>query len=164
LDQALANLPTEPEALEARRRGALMGGYRLRSAGTAPQVTLIGAGAVMGEILEAAAELERSNIPVDVICLTSADLIFRAWRARQGLAPGSDTVIDALFPPGRRAPIVAVLDGHPHTLSFLGAASGSPVSSLGVDDFGQSGDVQDLYRHFEIDAETIIGAALDHIT
>jgi pyruvate dehydrogenase E1 component len=164
LDQALANLPTEPEALEARRRGALLGGYRLRSAGTAPQVTLIGAGAVMGEILEAATELERSKIPVDVICLTSADLIFRAWRARQGLAPGADTVIDALFPPGRRAPIVAVLDGHPHTLSFLGAASGSPISSLGVDDFGQSGDVQDLYRHFEIDAETIIGAALDHIT
>jgi pyruvate dehydrogenase E1 component len=30
-----------------------------------------------------------------------------------------------------------------------------------VSDFGQSGDVDDLYRIFGIDAETIVGAALD---
>jgi pyruvate dehydrogenase E1 component len=32
---------------------------------------------------------------------------------------------------------------------------------LGVNDFGQSGDVEDLYRTFGIDADTIVGAALD---
>ena len=36
-----------------------------------------------------------------------------------------------------------------------------PIASLGVDDFGQSGDVEDLYRNFGIDTETIVGAALD---
>jgi pyruvate dehydrogenase E1 component len=30
-----------------------------------------------------------------------------------------------------------------------------------VADFGQWGDVEDLYRHFGIDTETIVGAALD---
>jgi pyruvate dehydrogenase E1 component len=58
---------------------------------------------------------------------------------------------------------VAVLDGHPHTLSFLSAIRRAPIASLGVSDFGQSGDVPDLYAHFGIDAETIIGAALDLI-
>jgi pyruvate dehydrogenase E1 component len=38
-----------------------------------------------------------------------------------------------------------------------------PIANLGVHDFGQSGDVQDLYKHFGIDTETIIGAALDLI-
>ncbi len=56
-----------------------------------------------------------------------------------------------------------MLDGHPHTLSFLGAVNDTPIACLGVQDFGQSGDVQDLYRHFGIDAETIAGAALDLI-
>ena len=58
---------------------------------------------------------------------------------------------------------MTVLDGHPHTLGFLGAVRSVPIACLGVDDFGQSGDVDDLYRHFGIDAETIVGAALDLI-
>jgi pyruvate dehydrogenase E1 component len=98
---------------------------------------------------------------VDVVCLTSADLVFRALQARQGLLAGDDAILDALFPAERRAPIVSVLDGHPHTLSFLSAVRCAPIASLGVSDFGQSGDVGDLYAHFGIDAETIIGAALD---
>ena len=72
-------------------------------------------------------------------------------------------MLDELFPSERTAPIVSVLDGHPHTLSFLGAVNDTPISCLGVQDFGQSGDVQDLYRYFGIDAETIAGAALDLI-
>jgi pyruvate dehydrogenase E1 component len=57
--------------------------------------------------------------------------------------------------------LVTALDGHPHTLSFLGAVHGAPLSALGVSDFGQVGDVSDLYRHFGIDVQTIVGAALD---
>ncbi|HVA10481.1 MAG TPA: hypothetical protein VNG12_27525, partial [Acidimicrobiales bacterium] len=60
-------------------------------------------------------------------------------------------------------PIVTALDGHPHTLSFLGRVHDMPVTCLGVSDFGQVGDVDDLYRHFGIDADTIVGAALDLI-
>ena len=60
--------------------------------------------------------------------------------------------------------MVTVLDGHPHALAFLGAIAGAPVVGLGVDSFGQSGDVGDLYRHFGIDTETIVGAAIDLIS
>ena len=54
-----------------------------------------------------------------------------------------------------------MLDGHPHTLAFLAGVRGVPIACLGVHDFGQSGDVGDLYRHFGIDADTIVGAAAD---
>jgi pyruvate dehydrogenase E1 component len=61
--------------------------------------------------------------------------------------------------------LVTVLDGHPHTLAFLASvARDGAVASLGVQDFGQSGDVEDLYRYYGIDADTIAGAALDAIT
>ena len=56
-----------------------------------------------------------------------------------------------------RFPIVSLVDGHPHTLSFLGA----PIACLGVQRFGQAGDIADLYEHHQIDAESVVGAALD---
>ena len=56
---------------------------------------------------------------------------------------------------------MTVIDGHPHSFAFLGQVRGVPIASLGVTEFGQSGDITDLYRHHGIDPETIVGAALD---
>ncbi len=161
IDQSLASLPKDPEARERRRRDVLAGGYVLRTAPGPPKVTIVAVGVIVPEACEAAGELGASGIAADVVCLTSPDLVYRALRARQGLAEGEQAVLDALFPVERVAPIVSVHDGHPHALSFLSAIHGVPGSSLGVDHFGQSGDVGDIYRHFGIDADTIVGAALD---
>ena len=162
IDQALAAVPPpgSPER-ERRRRLALAGGYPLMRSAGPPAVTIAGAGAVMPEVVAAAQALSADGVACDVVCLTSADLVFRALQARQGLLDGDDAILDELFPAGRATPIVTVLDGHPHTLSFLGGVRGTLISCLGVSDFGQSGDVDDLYRHFGIDADTIIGAAVD---
>jgi pyruvate dehydrogenase E1 component len=161
IEQALAAVPKDNDARERRRRHVLAGGYALRRAGHPPALTLVGMGAVMVEVLEAAAELTASGLPADVICLSSADLLFRALQARHGLLEGDDAILEVLFPRERAAPIVTVLDGHPHTLSFLSGVQGAPIASLGVTDFGQSGDIEDLYHHFGIDVDTIVGAALD---
>ncbi len=154
-------MPEEGEAREQRRRLALSGGYPLRTASGTPEVTLVGMGAIMTEVLEAAGELAEEGVTCDVICLTSPDLVFRALQARQGLGTGDDAILEELFPAARAAPIVSVLDGHPHTLSFLSAINQTTIACLGVSDFGQSGDVDDLYRAFGIDADTIVGAAAD---
>jgi pyruvate dehydrogenase E1 component len=161
LDQDLAAVPGDEAGREHRRRCALAGGYALRRADGAPAVTLVGVGAVMPEVLAAADELAAAGRPVDVVCLTSADLVFRALQARQGLADGDPWILDEVFPADRAAPLVTALDGHPHTLGFLSAVRSTPIACLGVQDFGQSGDVADLYRYFGIDADTIVGAALD---
>ena len=139
----------------------LAGGYALLRAPEPPRVILVGVGAVMPEALAAAAELGAGGVAADVVCLTSPDLVFRAIQARRGLGEADDAILDRIFPPERRAPTVTLLDGHPHTLAFLSGFTGTPTACLGVDDFGQSGDVDDLYRHFGIDADTVVGAALD---
>jgi pyruvate dehydrogenase E1 component len=149
VDQALAAVPDDSQG---RRRDVLAGGYRLREG---DGLTIVAVGALVPEALEAADELD-----AEVVCLTSPDLVFRALQARAGLQDGSDHAILArLFPVAR--PIVTVLDGHPHTLAFLAGVHGAPIACLGVSQFGQSGDISDLYRHHGIDAETIVGAALD---
>jgi pyruvate dehydrogenase E1 component len=150
IDQTLAGDPS--------RELVLAGGYALRRARGRPRVTLVGMGAVLPEVLAAADTL---GDDVDVICVTSADLLFRALRARSGLSDDSAAILDELFPPDRAAPLVTVLDGDPHALAFLAAVNATPLTPLGVTRFGQSGDLAEVYEHHEIDAETIVGAALD---
>jgi pyruvate dehydrogenase E1 component len=161
VDQSLAAIPADAAGREQRRRDVLAGGYRLREAPGPPAVTLVGMGVVLPEVLAAADELASVGVGTDVVCLTSADLVYRAVQARRGLRPGDDGVLDRLFPPDRAAPVVTVLDGHPHTLAFLAGIHGRPTTGLGVSDFGRSGDVDDLYRAFGIDTATIVGAAWD---
>ncbi len=161
VDQKLANIPADASGREQRRRQVIGGGYLLRASEAPPAVTIVGVGAVIPNCCAAADELVESGIPADMVCLTSPDLIFRALQARNGVRGGDASILDAVFARERAAPIVAVLDGHPHTLAFLGGVHRQPLTSLGVDGFGQSGDVDDLYRHFGIDTETIVGAAVD---
>ena len=52
-----------------------------------------------------------------------------------------------------------MIDGHPATLSWLGAVHGHRAVSLGVEHFGQTGTIPDLYHHYGIDAENIAAAA-----
>lgn len=161
LSQDLALVPEEDDAREQRRRSVIAGGYRIRMADVAPQATLVGMGAVMPEVLGAADELAGVGVETDVICVTSADLLYRAMQVRSGLRDGDDEILDVCFPRARRAPMVTVLDGHPHALTFLATINAVSVTGLGVDDFGQVGDIGDLYRHFKIDRETIVGATWD---
>ena len=69
--------------------------------------------------------------------------------------------LGTLFPAStRRRPMVTVIDGASHTLGFLGAAFGAPVVPLGMDRFGQSGTISDLYAYAGIDTDHIVEAAL----
>ena len=162
IDQTLAGLPDDQGSRERRRLQVLAGGYRLRDV-TDAAVTLVGAGAVMPELIAAADELAAFGVAAEVVCLTSPDLVFRALQARQGRASGDAKILDELFPAPVGTPIVTVIDGHPHALAFVSGIRPAPITSLGVDGFGQSGDLADLYRHHGIDTETIVGAAVDLI-
>jgi pyruvate dehydrogenase E1 component len=166
LDQALARLPDDPQARAARWRDVLAGGYRLRDADRAPDVTLAAVGAVVPEALQAADELEGLGVAADVLVITSYDRLWRAVQARRGLLRGSsygvdEGVLDRLLPADRRAPLVTVLDGHPHTLAFLATVTGVPVSCLGVQEFGQAGSLADVQRLHGLDARAVVEAALD---
>ena len=63
-----------------------------------------------------------------------------------------------------RAPIVSIHDGSSHALAWLGSALGSPQVAMGVDSFGQSGNIQDLYRIHDLDSGSIVNGALAAIS
>jgi len=165
VSQPMAGVPADHAARERRRRQVVAGAYPLRRA-ERPQVTIAAMGALVPEALAAAERLYQAGVPADVVVVTSPGLLFRALRARQGLAeqgvpPGEPWILDQAFPAARAAPLVTVLDGHPHTLAFLATINRVPHAALGVAQFGQSGSIEDLYRDNGIDTDSIIRAALD---
>jgi pyruvate dehydrogenase E1 component len=161
VDQTLAAVPADPAARERRRRQVVAGGYLIRRAEAAPDVTIAAMGVLLPEALAAAQRLAASGTAADVVCVTSPDLLFRALRARQGHGDSPSWILDQAFPADRAAPLVTVLDGHPHALAFLGGVNQVASVTLGVTSFGQSGDIEDVYRYHGIDADSIVRAALD---
>jgi pyruvate dehydrogenase E1 component len=160
VSQQLAGVPADPAARERRRRQVVAGAYLLRRAGN-PKVTIAAMGALVPSALAAADRLSASDVPADVINVTSPGLLFKALRARQGQEEGEAWILDQVFPHGRATPMVTVLDGHPHTLAFLATINRVPHAALGVTRFGQSGSIDDLYHLHGIDTDSIIRAALD---
>jgi pyruvate dehydrogenase E1 component len=79
-------------------------------------------------------------------------------RDRRGVAHLSH-IEKLLAPLPRDCGLVSVIDGHPATLAWLGGVRGHRVEALGVEHFGQTGTIDDLYRHHGLDANAIIDAA-----
>jgi pyruvate dehydrogenase E1 component len=140
------------------------GGYWLRRPGPNCQVVVAYAGAVAPEAIQAVGLMAEDRRDVGLLAVTSADRLNAGWTAAQrarerGLA-GARSHIERLFADlPRHCGIVTVLDGHPATLAWLGAVGGHRVRSLGVEHFGQTGSLAELYRHYGLDANAIVAAA-----
>ncbi|HVW01701.1 MAG TPA: hypothetical protein VHB77_15225, partial [Planctomycetaceae bacterium] len=130
VNQALASVPSDPAARERRRRQVIAGAYVLRRAAE-PAVTLVGMGATITETLTAADRLAQVGIEAEVVCVTSPGRLFEAVQARMGLADAPTWILDQVFPAERAAPMVTVLDGHPHTLAFLATINHVRCATLG---------------------------------
>jgi pyruvate dehydrogenase E1 component len=134
------------------------GGYWLREPGPGADLAILYCGAVAPEALAAHHELAEDAPQAGLLAVTSPDRLHRDWRA--ATAEGRTSVAAQLLARLRpRAALVTVGDFHPATLSWLGAVAGNPIVPLGVDHFGQSGDIPDLYRAYGIDKEAILDAA-----
>jgi pyruvate dehydrogenase E1 component len=141
------------------------GAYWLRKPGPNAEVVVAYTGAVAPEAIEAIGLLGESRRDVGLLAITSADRLHAGWTAarrmrRERRGPGYASHIEKLLAPlPRDCGIVTVLDGHPATLGWLGAVCGHRMEALGVEHFGQTGSIDDLYRHYGLDANAIIDAA-----
>ena len=161
VDQQLAAVPEDPAARERRRRHVVAGGYVLRAASD-PAATIVTMGALVPEALAAAERLTAQGTPVDVVCITSPGLLYEALQGRNGQNEDAPSwILDQILPAARAVPMVTVLDGHPHTLAFLANVHQVKSRNLGVDRFGQAGDIDDVYRYHGIDVDSIVRATLD---
>jgi pyruvate dehydrogenase E1 component len=143
---------------DALAQAILAGGYWLREPGPGAEIAIAYCGAVAPEALAAHDAIGEDAPGAGLLAITSPGLLHRNWQAalRGGRTSAAQRLLGALRP---GAALVTVTDSHPATLSWLGAVARHAVVPLGVDRFGQSGDIPDLYCEYGLDRDAIIDAA-----
>ena len=172
-DQSLFTPPSDPAELEQLRQQVIAGAYRLvdRSGedGYAPGenvVNVFACGAMVPGAIDASNQLLEEGVFANVINVTGPGPLYSTFQdsVHQSMKTGErdKPFLDGvLSPEERHVPIVTVLDGHPQTLAWLGAALAAPTFPLGVTRYGQSGTPEDLYREYEIDSTSVMAASFD---
>ena len=147
------------------RDGALKGAYWLREPGAGSEAAIVAMGTVMPEALAAWEEL-REDIPgLGLLSVTSPDLLHRGWTAAQAARWAGEHkpshIEQLLSRLGRNAGLVTIADAAPASLSWLGGVLGQRVAPLGVDRFGQTGNLADLYAAYRLDGAAITEAVAE---
>jgi pyruvate dehydrogenase E1 component len=147
------------------REGALQGGYWLREPDESAEGAIVAMGAVMPEALTAWEEL-REDVPgLGLLSITSPDLLHRRWTAAQAARwqgerkPSHVEQLLSRLPRG--AGLVTMTDAAPASLSWLGGVLGQRVAPLGVEKFGQTGNLADLYAAYRLDGDAITEAVAE---
>ncbi len=140
------------------------GGYWLRAPGPNCDIVIAYQGAVAPEAIRAIAALGERHPGAGLLAVTSADRLNAGWSAAQSArehgAVGADCHAERLLAAmPRDAKLITVIDAHPATLAWLGSVHGHRTRALGVEHFGQTGTIADLYRHYGIDSDGILRAA-----
>jgi len=140
------------------------GAYWMRRPGPNAQVVVAYTGAIAPEAIEAVGLMAEDRRDVGLLAVTSSDRLNAGWTAasqarENGLVHAKSHIERLLEDLPPHCGLVTVIDGHPATLAWLGGVAGHRTRALGVEHFGQTGSLADLYRHFGIDAASIIRAA-----
>ncbi len=148
---------------EATKRGIIAGGYWLRPPAPGAQLAIAYTGVVAPEAASAIGKLLNHNPGAGLLAITSADRLNAGWKAAQtacqhGQSQTQSYIEELLEPLSRDAGLVTIIDGHPTTLSWLGGVHGHKVQALGVEHFGQTGTIDDLYEAYRIGEDAILEA------
>ncbi len=142
----------------------IAGGYWLRRPTASTQTVIAYAGTVAPEAHDAITQLDAAGDDCALLAVTSYDRLHAGWNAacrerRKGNVQSSSHIEKLLSGLPRECNIVTVLDGHPSTLAWIGSVLGHRVTALGVEEFGQTGTIADVYRVHGLDTAAIVSAA-----
>ena len=148
---------------ETLREAIIAGGYWLKPPGPGAELAIVYQGVVAPQALAVYEQILEDIPEAGLLAVTSADRLNAGWQAAQhsrcdGPSEERSAVEKLLAPLARDASLVTVLDGHPATLAWLGGVYGHRVQALGIEHFGQSGDLTDLHRVYRIDEDAILGS------
>ena len=144
--------------------GIISGAYWVRRPTASTQTVIAYAGTVAPEARDAMRQLDSAGGDCALLAVTSYDRLHAGWNAaararRNGNTRAISHIENLLAPLSRDCALVTVLDGHPATLAWLGSVQGNRVAALGVEEFGQTGTIADVYRTHGLDAGAIVSAA-----
>ena len=170
VDQGLMKMPTDHAERDRLRRQVINGAYRLVDRSGEPGydpgsnvIHIMASGAMIPEAVAASSTLLEEGIFANVVNVTGPGPLYRSFQnlihdSMDGRGSLDMFMADSIAPHSRSAPVVTVVDGHPHSLAWVGSALRTLVMPVGVTEFGQSGSRDELYREYRIDKDSIMAA------
>ena len=143
---------------ESLKTNILKGGYWLKKPGPNPQLVIVYQGVIANEVIEAASILGERFKDIGVLSITSSDNLFHDWKNKSSNlhTHKEQSHIEVLLDDiSKDTKLITVIDGHPMTLSWIGSVYGHKTITLGVDRFGQTGNIKELFSEFGIDSSSI---------
>ena len=139
----------------------LEGAYWMIEPNKDSPLAIIYTGTVVPEVLDAFNDLKEDIPGLGLLSITSSDRLYHDWQRSLTISENREQPhLERLFSRlNRKAALITVQDGHPANLSWIGATTGRRVYPLGLTEFGQSGNLPDLFRTYKIDADAIIQMA-----
>ncbi len=140
----------------------LSGGYWLDKPIEKSDIIILFSGVMAPEVIEAVEIIRQDEINVSVLSITSNDRLYKNWKqSHKDRSTGlhNKSRIEELFENSTKdSVIVSINDAHSSALTWIGGAVGKKIISLGVDEFGQSGNLKDLYKTYSLDSDAIVDA------
>ena len=176
IDQSLFSIPDDFESREILRKQIISGAYLIidrrddiKYDVNLNVVNIFASGVMVPEAIKASNKLIEEGLFANVINVTGAGPLYRSFQSStNAIFEGGNSnlfINNILSSDDTKAPIVSIVDGHSHSLAWLGGALKTSIIPLGVSNFGQSGLPSELYKENNIDSDSIIEAcftALDN--
>ena len=140
------------------KENIIKGGYWLKKPGANPHIIIVYQGVIANEVVQAASMLGERFKDIGILSVTSSDNLFHEWKntsssfSSQKAHSHIETLLSSV---PKDTKLITVIDGHPMTLSWIGSVYGHKTITLGVDRFGQTGNVKELLTEFAIDSGNI---------
>jgi len=173
IDQSAFKLPESIEKINELRANILDGANVLKNSSlhessktNSNVINIFCCGAIIPEVLKASKMLEEWDVYCNIINVTGPGVLFQKYQnwVHNKFKTGTNSInplVKLLDDINTKLPSITITDSHPHSLIWIGAALGSETFSLGINTFGQSGEIEKLYEEYMLDTQTIVDACLN---
>jgi pyruvate dehydrogenase E1 component len=134
----------------------IKGGYWLQNNEKKLDLIIICTGVIVGEVINCLNLIKDEELNIGIFIATSPDALYEDWITSTKKSNYKSHLEKKLFNVNTKTPIITIIDGHSSALSWIGSIKGQKIIPLGVNKFGQSGDLKEVYQFNEIDLNSIV--------
>ena len=139
-----------------QKEDILLGAYWYKYIEKKNDIVLITTGVMIAEVMKSYEALINDGLNISVLLVVSPDKIYNDWHKLIKSNNKKSHIEKVLHNISLSASLITIIDGHSSALSWIGSVLGHKVYPLGVDKFGQSGNLDEVYKDNNIDFKSII--------
>ena len=145
----------ERKLSQKNKQNIIKGCYWLYKPKTSQPIILICTGVMIGEVEKLKEEITEEEIDIGILIATSPDKLYSDWiNSKNNNTSSHIEKILELYT--RNTALITIIDAHSSSLAWIGSVLGHRVYPMGLSKFGQSGELDEIYKYTNIDFKSII--------